>query len=281
MVDNTQNRKVITGDGSVSVYMDEYGETMHTTSGAYEEAYRKHILPSGILSVEKPVVRILDVGFGLGYNTLCLIEEMRKLKRKTGIEIVGLEYDRSYSDIISSISFSDSRETIYRSIKSLFVDGFVEDDNWSAVIVFGDARKSVHTLKGQLFDAVFHDPFSPSKNPELWTVEFFRKIASLMNDNAVLTTYSSAFQIRRAMFEAGLNIGRAPSSGPKKEGTAASKSTLKDQFAEPEIISLLSEIKSTPYRDTEFSDSRESILARRLAEMAEQRAIAGLQAHRK
>ena len=33
MVDNTQNRKVITGDGSVSVYMGEYGETMHTTSG--------------------------------------------------------------------------------------------------------------------------------------------------------------------------------------------------------------------------------------------------------
>ena len=54
-----------TGDGSATLFLDEYEQAMHSSSGAYEEAVLKHVIPSGILLKEKKELYVLDVGFGL------------------------------------------------------------------------------------------------------------------------------------------------------------------------------------------------------------------------
>ena len=86
----------------------------------------------------------------------------------------------------------------------------LEGPNFALELLMGDAARALKQLAPG-FDAVFFDPFSPAKAPELWSGEVFRDVAGLMNPGAVLTTYSCAGWVRRNMRSAGLS----PQDGPR------------------------------------------------------------------
>lgn len=258
---------VLTGDGSYSLYAQEYAECMHSASGAYEEALRKHVLPSGVLDLLAEEIRVLDVGCGIGYNILALISEVRKRKNTGRIHVITLEREFSFVPLMEYISFNDHRDTIYASIKHAMSTGEFSSPSCTIVLRRGDAREAVQTLATSTIDTVFHDPFSPAKNPELWTVDFFKHIHRVIRPGGVITTYSSAPQIRMALMEAGFTIGKGPSVGRKREGTVATIRGPIKKLPEEEIKTLRLSVSSVPYRDSSLSGSREAILERRKEEM--------------
>jgi tRNA U34 5-methylaminomethyl-2-thiouridine-forming methyltransferase MnmC len=255
-------KSVITGDGTFTLYSEKFSEAMHSDSGAYEEALLKHVRPSCVLNDNKSSVRILDVGFGMGYNTLALLSEALFLGKNIKIEAVCLEYDSSYSDFLRLVKFGDERDELYQKILEAFLSGYYKSEMIDIKLIFGDARKNIKILTGE-FDAIFHDPFSPVKNPELWTVEFFKEEFRLLSAGGIITTYSSSSKIRRAMLEAGLCIGKGPSVGRKKEGTLAGKKEINTKLNSEELNKILSNPESNPFRDPEFNLSREDIADRR------------------
>ncbi len=252
-----------TEDGTLTLFSEEYGQAMHSLSGAYNEALYKHLYPSKILENDSGELSVLDVGFGLGYNILAFITEFLKKKTDQKLHVVSLEKDPAFSICMDKILFSDERDVIFGNLKKSFSGTEENFGRYSIKVIFGDARKTIGRFPDDRFDAVFHDPFSPSKNPELWSVEFFRDLSRVMRTGAVLTTYSSAIQVRRAMLEADFFIGRGPSVGKKKEGTLASKSGNIPLLSSEEIAALLADVKSTPYRDRDGNASREEILKQR------------------
>ena len=261
---------VPTADGSCTLKSEEFGESMHTDAGAYEESVIKHVRACGRVVSGAGHLHVLDVGFGIGYNLCALLEEWSRLDERPDLHITSLEFDRSAAECFSALSFNDGRDRWYDIVKKGFIDGRFDGDGFTMTFMFGDARRSVGILaeEGAVFDVVFQDAFSPGKNPELWTLDYFRIVRKIMKDNGVMTTYSAAPQIRRAMFEAGFRIARGVSTGKKKEGTIASPSLLSDELSDDEIKELLSEIKSTPYRDEHLDAYRADILGRRIEEMA-------------
>ncbi len=262
---------IITGDGTTTLYAEEYGQAMHTRDGAFGEALAKHIFPSRILESAGDRVRVLDVGFGLGYNTLALIEEFEKRAGGGCLEIVSFEKDISFIPLMESLSFEGRRGEIYEALKAALRTGNAAGERFSVALVSGDARKSILRYAGGGFSAVFHDPYSPSKNPELWTVDFFSALRSCCEGRAILTTYSSAPQVRRALLDAGFRVGKGPAFGSKREGTLASTGAGIEELDAAGITALMEEVKSVPYRDPDLSAAREVILERRLAEMRETR----------
>ena len=263
---------ITTDDSACSLYSEEYNEAMHSTSGAYEESLLKHIYPSKILEKRNGKVAALDVGFGLGYNVLALITEFLKKTTSGHLYIASLEKEADYAPLMKKIEFSDEKNSIYNEIKqSFFQKRKLISERYSLEIISGDARDSLRATKDITFDAIFHDPYSPSKNPELWSVEFFREIRRLADDTCILTTYSSAPQIRMALMEAGFRLGKGPSVGRKKEGTLATVFGDIDFLNADDLYALKNNIKSTPYRDHQLCDSREDILNRRIQEMRRKR----------
>lgn len=258
-----------TEDGTFSLYSDEYGQAMHSVSGAYNEALYKHLYPSKILEQGSADLYVLDIGFGLGYNILALVMEFLRKKTNQKLNIISLEKDSTFLTGINMIFFDDERDILYKNIKKSFMGAETDFGSYSISIEFGDARKTICKFSDNYFDAVFHDPFSPSKNPELWSVEFFRELFRIMNADAILTTYSSATHIRNAMIEAGFHIGKGPSVGKKREGTIASKCNNIPLLCEEDIFKLKSDVKSTPYRDYDLNESRENILQQRLVRINE------------
>ena len=69
--------------------------------------------------------------------------------------------------------------------------------------------------------AFYHDPFDPQTNPDCWNTDTFRWAMSHLRDDGLLSTYSAAGHIRRAMRDAGFWVARAPGFGKKREMTVA------------------------------------------------------------
>jgi len=262
-----------TSDGTLSVFSDEYGQAMHSLSGAYEEALLKHVFPSKILERDAPVLRVLDVGFGIGYNVLALLDEFLKDMKGRSVEVISLEKDLTLTGMMHDIRFPGERGALYESLKDLPEKSVIAGDGYSVRLIAGDARRSVKELPSSSFHAVFHDAFSPSKNPELWSADFFREIYRVGADGCVLTTYSSAPQVRGALLEAGFTIGRGPSVGKKREGTLAAKGDITQPLGNGELEEIRNNVKSTPYRDPGLAAMRDAILARRLEEMKIRRGV--------
>jgi len=261
------NYLLTTGDGTSTLFLKEYDQAMHSDSGAYEESLLKHVFPSGVLGRREAALNVLDVGFGLGYNVLALIHEFRKLERVPQIRIVSLERERYLLGYMENIRFNDERDDIYGFIKDVYKSGRGESGSVIMEILFGEGREFLKKMHGIKFHAVFQDPFSPSKNPEMWSVDYFSVIAGLMEEDAVLTTYSSADQVRRAMLEAGFIIGKGPSVGKKREGTVAAKTAVIEGLEKNRIDEIWRNPRSVPYRDPGLTAARGDILSERLAEI--------------
>ncbi|HNX24411.1 MAG TPA: MnmC family methyltransferase [Spirochaetota bacterium] len=253
-----------TEDGTATLFLEEYEQAMHSMSGAYEESLLKHIIPSKILERDDENLSALDIGFGLGYNVLALMSEFINKKKSSQLNIISLEKEKYFLEYMNGIKFNDSRDEIYSFIKEVYI---LEEGSYHGInlkILFGDARETLKGLNGRKFHAVFQDAFSPSKNPELWSMHYFIELKNLLKDEGIITTYSSADHIRRAMIEAGLRIGRGPSVGKKREGTIASLTETIQELSNEDIVGILNNIKSVPYEDPDFNLSRETILENRL-----------------
>lgn len=258
---------ITTDDGSSTVSLTEYGEHMHSHSGAYDEALRKHLIPSRILKRIDRSLSVLDIGFGLGYNILALVTEAQSSGNSVHLSIVSFEKDRRFLPILESIVFNDERDALYEYIRKAYQFGHADLGSISITVKIGDARNSVHHLDDNAFHAIFFDPFSPARNPELWSCQFFIEMYRVMKDGGILTTYSSASHVRAAMLEAGFTVGRGPGVGGKREGTLASKGKAVTSLTESEITAILTDYKSAPFRDVSLAADRESIREARRKEI--------------
>ena len=199
-------QKVLTKDGSYTLLSEKYSEHYHSTSGAAEEAFKKFVEPCRIAELAKSgSVKILDICFGLGYNSAAAIDVALKENPNCKMEIIGIETDSFVLEQIENMKTSFEN---YSNLKNI------------VKIKLGDARKVVKEIDSG-FDAVFLDPFSPKKCPELWTFEFFSDIIKLMKPGAVLATYSCARIVRENLKKAGFIVKDGPSVGRRAPSTIA------------------------------------------------------------
>ena len=71
--------------------------------------------------------------------------------------------------------------------------------------------------------AVFYDPYSPTVNPEMWTLEVFADLHARLRDDrpCLLTNYTRSTAVRVTLLLAGFYVGVGPSTGEKDETTVA------------------------------------------------------------
>jgi len=215
-------KEIQTKDGSLTLHNEDYDETYHSTTGALEETYEKFIKPCKIKELAaKGKLRILDICFGLGYNTIGAIDTALKENKNAEIEIISLEKEL-FLDEIKKLKTDFEHYWIIEKLEHdpLNNQYLYEDKNIHLKIKIGDARMTIKKLLGK-FDAVFLDPFSPKKNPELWTQEFFEDIAKLMKPNAIMATYSCARIVRDNLKEAGFEVRDGPRIGRRGPSTIA------------------------------------------------------------
>ena len=216
-------KRIITKDLSVTFHNEKFDESYKCLGGAASESRIKFVGPCRIAELAKNgSIRILDVCFGLGYNAAAAIDAALESNPDCKLEIIGLENDPEVFEIIQQI---DAPFKHYNVIKRLSINNLeIIEKNIKIKIIRDDARISVKNLSKELnekFDAVFFDPFSPKKCPELWTIEFMEDIKKVMNNGAVLATYSCATHVRNKLKELGFDVSDGPVFGRKSASTVA------------------------------------------------------------
>lgn len=193
-------------DGSYTLYSTEFDEPYHSTKdGALHESLEKHVKPALSLKRDKKELKILDICFGLGYNTLATIYYLKQQRLDIKIDIISPEFDRELITSLADFEYPAEFDSIRPIISAISKELHYEDEQFRVDILLGDARESIPQIK-QKIDIVYQDAFSPAHNPLLWTREYFTDIRAICSDDAILTTYSVAAAVRLAMYENGFYI---------------------------------------------------------------------------
>lgn len=182
--------KIITSDSTFTLFNTKFNEHYHSISdGAYNETLYKHVIPVFQHCKNKDSIKILDICFGLGYNTLCFLEYANNNNYKGNIEIYSPEINLIHDLYKHTYPKQCDMHILEQLCKNQTYKS--EDNKISIFLHIGDARKYLSSLQNtNKFDAIFQDAFSPNKNKSLWTYEYFKKIYKLSNDDAIVTTYS-------------------------------------------------------------------------------------------
>ena len=269
----------LTADGSFTFFSEEMGESFHSIQGAKEEAYLKFVEPCQLAQkAQQPVLRLLDVCYGLGYNTAAALETIWANNPSCRVELVALELDpavpRAAISLLQTASvntqglLSSWSQPIPQLLEVLATSLQVQTPQLHAQLLLGDARATIQQLHQSNFqaDAIFLDPFSPPRCPQLWTVEFLQQLASCCATTGRLATYSCAAAVRSALIAAGLKIGETLQVNGRQPGTVASFTDIDLSLLSVRSQEHLQTRAAVPYRDPQLCDCAQVILHRRRIE---------------
>ena len=271
--------EVLTKDGSYSLRSVFFQENFHSLLGAMEETKSKFTATSNLQRFKGKTLNVLDICFGLGYNSASLLNEL--IKQKSYLNLYALEIDKKpleYS--IRNESFLKLWDPKVRTIfESLYRTDYFEDLFFKCSVLWGDAREKINIIPSSTkFDLIYLDGFSPQKCPQVWTIEFLSKVTENLNPQGYLITYSSSAAVRKTLRNLGLEIFTIKPSFKNSTfwslGTVAISNFDKNKL-EPnfnfEKLSLMEEEHlltkaSIPYRDQDLNSSKNEIIMRRLDE---------------
>jgi tRNA U34 5-methylaminomethyl-2-thiouridine-forming methyltransferase MnmC len=264
-----------TADGSFTFFSKEFGETFHSLQGAKAEAFLKFAAATDLVErSHQPSLRLLDVCYGLGYNTAAALETIWAANPNCQIELHGLELDATVPQAaIAPPLLNAWSPRVQEVLVAIAQNHHCQIPQLQSKLWIGDARQTIRQLQTSRFqaNAIFFDPFSPRCCPQLWTVEFFRQVARCLSPDGKLATYSRAAAVRSALLEAGFKIGTIPL------GDFSSDRLLSHEWSQGTVASFhgdrlcplslleqehLQTRASVPYRDPHLSDAAEVILAR-------------------
>ena len=115
---------LFTADGSAGLYNMEVDDVYHSVYGAKSEAIEKFIIPLDFEKIffNRKELKILDICYGIGYNTKALIKKIIETKYIGNVEIDLLEYNLNLilvSPFIKDGFFKTYPEVSYALIQNL------------------------------------------------------------------------------------------------------------------------------------------------------------------
>jgi len=196
-----------TGDGSQTLFNGAVAEHYHSTKdGALSEARYKHVYPAWEHRIRKrDHIRVLDFCFGLGYNTLALLQLLQERNFSGRVEILALEKDVGLLACLPKFPYPVALAGLRPLLAGLIEQGIYADSRFRVELVTAEARDWLRKFQGPV-DIIFHDPFSPAKNPTLWTRECFAEYRRIGASDLLVTTYSTATAVRMGLYENGFRI---------------------------------------------------------------------------
>ncbi len=233
---------VQTKDGSLTLRHPHYDEEFHAVQGARFEANALYIEGSGFRQqLENPsnqdeTLTVLDLGLGLGYNAIMTIEAWWKSPGHSHLRLISLE---NTPELVENLQRPEASwksdwssewrlysEALVASSKSSYAAQFshpLSQKTLSWEVLVGDACSA--DLRDAHLDFIWQDAFSPKKNPELWTPEWFSKLKEASSPNCRLVTYSVARLVKDNLVAAGWHYTKFKTPGNKKEWLKAQVST--------------------------------------------------------
>lgn len=237
--------KIITKDGSIGLYNKDLDEVYHSREGAITEAYEKFIAPCLILN-KKPL-KILDICYGIGYNTKCAIENFNT------IEVIDcIEIDAELAKKSFQFDYKSSKK-----INKIIEKNLIKSDLIN--FYFDDVRKVIKKLNTK-YDIIFHDGFAPHKQSELWSEDLISEIIKKLDKNGIYCTYNHSKPVLNALFKTGIKIGKTV----KDKRTIGTNASFNPNLIQNPLnnfeLGMLNTKSAITYKDKNLDLTHESIV---------------------
>jgi tRNA U34 5-methylaminomethyl-2-thiouridine-forming methyltransferase MnmC len=233
-----------TSDGSNTLYSEKYSQNFHSLNdGAVNESLSKYIIPSFSIFNENKHLNILDICFGIGYNTFTTILYVLENNIKTKINFYSVELDLELINSLKNFNYPKEFSKIKHIINSISNNKSYQDEQFYIEVIIDDARTYIKNMKN--IDIVYQDAFSSDVNKELWTKEYFKDIKNSLSSNAIITTYSISTPIRLAMYENDLIISEYKYDN-KRRATLASNFKINSNKFELKYIDMIKKQINNP-----------------------------------
>lgn len=242
LVNSKWGELIRTDDGSLTIRHSGIDEEYHSKQGALSESQILYLERSGFMALlkgeelapELPVLRVLDVGLGLGYNALSTISAWLSNPVRTNLRLTSLEIN---PDLVAALAsrqgpWMEDWSELWLKVAGALVE--VDARHWRADIshpidcnlsctwhiTIGDASEHI-VFADQSFDYIWQDPFSPKKNPEMWSESWFKSLLTYSHGSTRLMTYSVARSVRDNLEESGWAWEKINATGSKKHWLTA------------------------------------------------------------
>ncbi len=221
---------VRTNDGADTIFSKKFGEHYHSTAGSLGESiyvYQKQALEYYLqLFPDKKQINIFEVGFGVGLNAFVTL--IYALDKDLQINFYSIEKFPLQPADLYNFSLGD-----YQKYQPFFLQ--IHKTPWNQTVkitstfsltkIFADWTQYNldQFLENQMIDIVYYDAFSYDTQPEMWTVEMFKKLFEKMSPGGVLTTYAAKGKIKQNLTRAGFFIERLKGAWSKRHMLRALK----------------------------------------------------------
>ena len=205
----------ITKDGSRTIVRKASGLMYRSSQGALEESSLVFVEGSGLLQ-KKQQWNVFEFGFGTGMN-------FNTTYRYAVQEKIELHYEAvDHMPVPSKFASCSWSAKILERVRSTNTPFTMKTPIGTMTLHPCSFEKASINICA---DAIFHDPFGPSDNPEGWSELCFKKEASILSDTGIWTSYGASGAMRRALAKTGFFVAVGPPIGKKRETTRASKSS--------------------------------------------------------
>ena len=216
---------LITSDGSTTINLPDLNEQYHSKNGSINETYHVFI-NSGLKLVSSETVSILEIGFGTGLNGFITYLESEKKIDYVGVEAYPVTVEEIEKMNFISVLKAEKDSAIFKKMHSV---SWEEKHQISDSFSLTKRKQFFEDIDDKdAFNLIYFDAFGARVQPQLWTVEIFRKMFESLKENGILVTYSAKGSVRRAMQEVGFTVERLPGPPGKREMLRATKGIIKN-----------------------------------------------------
>jgi tRNA U34 5-methylaminomethyl-2-thiouridine-forming methyltransferase MnmC len=213
-------------DGLYTLRDLQTGETFHPVVGPMAEAEAIHIQPMQLETRMSParIFTIWDVGLGAAANAVALLEKLHSFS--TPFRCLLVSFDCTLEPLRFALAHATelayplpwqeplSKLLTERSAQIEFPQGGSME--WQLCL-----EDFTHLPPASTPDGIVYDPYSPAKNPAMWSLAHFTKLRERLLLPTVLTSYSRSTAVRVTLLLAGFYVGIGGATGEKEQTTVA------------------------------------------------------------
>lgn len=190
-----------------STMQNNCASTLTRVPKNFDDFFKTHLSHITYTNTKKELA-ILDICFGLGYNTFGSIYFYTLLGFPCKLKIYTPEIDEKMLKNLHCFPYPKEFENlaIPEIMHDLLTKQKYNTPNSSIELFIGEAHSYIKTLPTQSIDIIYHDAFSPKENPSLWNVEFFGDLRTLLQNDGILSTYSQSRAIRENALSQGFLV---------------------------------------------------------------------------
>ncbi len=216
--------KLLTADGSHTLFSSKFNEIYHSRHGAIQES--NHVfVQHGLMQVKTRPIRIFELGFGTGLNAFLAF--LFAQNHSIDVHYEGVELYPIENDIAQSLNYADElcAGKFKHEFLQLHTSLWNQSHQLSVNFTFIKKHISIADYQPAInhFDVIFFDAFAPDVQSELWSEKMFAKMYAILKPGGILCTYCAKGIVRRAMQGAGFVVQRQPGPPGKREMLVAFK----------------------------------------------------------